>query len=109
MRVKKRKAQKKYGKFYATVFKFRPPYRFLVDGALLYRARDVDLKSQLAQLLDSSKIQIFISKCILTELRGLYAESIGTEEAKGLNQTVQMAIRLRKLDCTHGGEAMSAD
>lgn len=50
MRVKKKKAHKKYAKFYSTAFKFRPPYRILVDGALLHSVTSLpsfDLKTAL--------------------------------------------------------------
>ncbi|KAL5982962.1 hypothetical protein ACLOJK_017042 [Asimina triloba] len=71
MRLKKRKNQRKFVRFYKTCFGFREPFKVLCDGTFIHHLiqHSVDL-SQLSKLL-SAPTKLFITKCILGELRSL--------------------------------------
>ena len=54
MRIKRGKKYKKYVNHFKVVYKFKPPYRVIVDGGFLHYAvknGDFDLKSNLQKII----------------------------------------------------------
>ena len=107
MRVKKKKTHKKYAKFFVTAFKFRPPFRVLVDGALLHSASSLfplDLKTALSELLEEKSISMLITPCVLQEVRDLRSEAFDKGQRSKIaafDATLLTALRIKKADCSH--------
>ena len=62
MRVKRAKKYKKYINFYKVVYKFKPPFKILVDGNFLHTAvsNDFNLRDNFYKLLnDTPLLDIF--------------------------------------------------
>jgi hypothetical protein len=58
MRIKRLKKYKKYVNFYKVVYKFKPPYKILVDGNFFHNAvsNDFNLKDNFYHLLTDTPI-----------------------------------------------------
>ena len=70
MRIKRAKKYKRYVNLFKVVYKFKPPYRVLVDGSFLHYAvknQDFDLNHNLRKIIDEQPLLI-MTKCIMREL-----------------------------------------
>ncbi|XP_058097749.1 uncharacterized protein LOC131242850 isoform X2 [Magnolia sinica] len=81
MRLKKKKNQRKSVRFYRACFGFREPFKILCDGTFIHHLLRHSIPlSQLSKLLSSST-KVFVTKCIVGELRSLgdsHSDSVKT-------------------------------
>ena len=73
MRIKRGKKYKRYISYFKVVFKFKPPYRVLVDGGFLHAAGrngGFDLKFNLQKIIEEQPLLI-MTKCIMRELEDI--------------------------------------
>lgn len=94
MKIKRYKQVRKYCAYYKLNFKFRAPYRIVLDKELLQAAviGKVLLRDQIPKLMQA-ETKIFITRCILEDLRK------GGREYKGASQ---IGSSLPFLKCRHG-------
>lgn len=102
MRVKRLKKYKKYVSFYKVVYKFRPPYKILVDGNFLHTAvsSGFNLRENFFKLIADTPLLV-MTKCVMRELEQLGRAKVG--------KTLDEAKRVIKESCNHPGGIMSAD
>ena len=69
MRVKRLKKYKKYISFYKVVYKFRPPYKILVDGNFFHTAiaNGFNLKDNFYMMINDTPLLV-MTKCVMREL-----------------------------------------
>jgi len=70
MRIKRSKKYKRYVNHFKVVYKFKPPYRVVIDGGFLHYAvknGDFDLKSNLQKIIQETPLLI-MTKCVMREL-----------------------------------------
>jgi rRNA-processing protein FCF1 len=70
MRIKRGKKYKKYVSHFKVVYKFKPPYRVMIDGGFLHYAvtnGDFDLQSNLKKIIEEEPFLV-MTKCIMREL-----------------------------------------
>ena len=70
MRIKRGKKYKRYVNHFKVVYKFKPPYRVLIDSSFLHYAvknGDFNLKSNLQKIIQEEPL-IVMTKCIMREI-----------------------------------------
>ncbi len=69
MRVKRLKKYKKYVNFYKVVYKFKPPFKILVDGNFFHLATssDFNLKDNFYKMINDTPLLV-MTKCVMREL-----------------------------------------
>lgn len=102
MRVKRLKKYKKYVNFYKVVYKFHPPYKFLVDGNFFHHAvsNHLNLRDTFYQLINDTPLLV-MTKCVMRELEQLGRSKIG--------RTLDEAKKVIKESCKHSGGCIPAD
>ena len=102
MRVKRLKKYKKYVNFYKVVYKFRPPFKILVDGNFFHNAITVgfSLRDNFYKLVNDTPLLV-MTKCVMREL-----ELLGKNVLGG---TLVEAKKVIKESCKHTGGIMPAD
>lgn len=73
MRVKRHKSFRKSMTFYSNAFKFREPYRIIVDGTFITEAlkQRIHIKEQLPKIIGSQRCTPMVTSCIFSELKKL--------------------------------------
>jgi len=94
MRIKRNKSFRKSMTFYQNAFKFREPYRILVDGTFIMEAmkQKIQIREQLPKLLGSQRCTPMVTSCLLAELRSLGAHFTGA---------IKIAKGYYRLKCEH--------
>lgn len=102
MRVKRAKKYKKYVSFYKVVYKFKPPFKILVDGNFFHNAvaTGFSLKDNFFKLINDTPLLV-MTKCVMRELEQLGRAKIG--------RTFDEAKKVIKESCKHPGGILPAD
>ena len=102
MKVKRFKKYKRYVNFYKVVYKFRPPYKILVDGNFFHLAvsSDFSLRDDFMKLIADTPLLV-MTKCVMRELEQLGRGTLG--------KTLTEAKRVIKESCNHSGGILPAD
>jgi len=108
MRIKRAKKYKRYVSHFKVVYKFKPPYRIMVDGGFLHYAvknGDFDLRKNLANIIQEQPLLI-MTKCIMRELEMAASKNKTNEELK---KTMRAAKLIHKSPCSHTGGILDPD
>ena len=94
MRIKRAKKYKKYINYFKVAYKFKPPFKVLVDGNFFHTAvrNGFNLQEQLKGLFGDTVLPV-MTGCIMSELEHLPREVVG--------ETVKQAKGLVKEKCKH--------
>jgi U3 small nucleolar RNA-associated protein 23 len=100
MRVKRLKKYKKYVNFYKVVYKFKPPFKILVDGNFFHLAvsSDFSLRDNFFKIINDTPLLV-MTKCVMREM----------EQLSRLGKTLAEAKRVIKQSCNHSGGILPAD
>ncbi|KAI3640991.1 hypothetical protein MIR68_001869 [Amoeboaphelidium protococcarum] len=102
MKLKRTKQYRKTLQLYETHFGFHQPYLILVDGTFLHA---VQSKKQsivdIIQTAINAQVKVFVTPCILAELKNLLALLKGKEEYSAMLSTVQLAKSCDLRICKH--------
>ena len=103
MKVKRFKKYKKYVNFYKVVYKFRAPFKVLIDGNFLHQATtsDFNLRDNLYKLLSDTPLLI-MTKCVMRELELL-------SKTASVRPTLLQAKKVIKESCKHSGGILPAE
>ena len=102
MRIKRGKKYKRYVNHFKVVYKFKPPYRVMIDGGFLHYAvknGDFDLKHNLRKIIQEEPL-LCMTKCIMRELEHASSQN---KENRELRNTIRAAKLIHKTPCGHPG------
>ena len=108
MRIKRAKKYKRYVSHFKVVYKFKPPYRVMVDGGFLHYAvknGDFDLKANLAKIIQEQPLLV-MTKCVMRELEHAASQN---KELLELKNTLKAAKFIHKCSCSHEGGIKDPD
>ena len=108
MRIKRGKKYKKYVNHFKVVYKFKPPYRVMIDGGFLHYAvknGDFDLQHNLQKIIQEQPL-LCMTKCIMREIE--YAAS-QNKDSVDLKNTLRKAKFIHKVSCNHSGGILDPD
>ena len=108
MRIKRAKKYKRIVNHFKVVYKFKPPYRVIVDGGFLHYAvknGDFDLKHNLAKIIQEQPLLV-MTKCIMRELEHALSQNKTNLELK---KTLNQAKLIHKSSCLHPGGIIDPD
>lgn len=102
MRIKRLKKYRKFINFFKVVYKFKPPFKIMVDGNFFHTAvqNNFDLRDNLQKLLLDTPLLV-MTKCIMRELEDMGMSVVG--------QTLKDAKKVVKESCKHSGGILPAD
>lgn len=103
MRIKRLKKYKKFVNFFKVVYKFKPPFKVLLDGNFFHRAvrNGFSLRENFLRLLADTPVFV-MTKCVLREFENLGAAVVGDD-------TLHEAKKLVKESCKHAGGILAPD
>ena len=108
MRIKRGKKYRKLVSHFKVVFKFKPPYRVLVDGGFLHYAiknNDFDLRGNLHKIIEDFPL-LTMTKCLMREIEALAREN---KDNAILKQCLLKAKGIHKVPCKHEGGILEPD
>lgn len=102
MRIKRLKRYRKFINFFKVVYKFKPPFKIMVDGNFFHFAtqNNFDLRDNFQKLLLDTPILV-MTKCVMRELEDQGMAAMGN--------TLRDAKRVVKESCKHPGGILPAD
>ena len=108
MRIKRGKRYRRIVQHFKVVFKFKPPYRVMVDGGFLHYAvknGDFDLRGNLSKIIQDAPL-LTMTKCLMREIEDLAHENRGN---RTLKETLMKAKLIHKAPCKHTGGIIDPD
>lgn len=108
MRIKRAKKYKRYVSHFKVVYKFKPPYRVMIDSGFLHYAvknGDFDLKFNLQKIISEQPLLV-MTKCIMRELENAASSH---KDLQDLQNTLKRAKLIHKCSCKHTGGVIDPD